>query len=196
MNSLSKARGMSTRTLVYGAILTALVVILQFMAPLFRFTFFSLSFVLVPIVLGAALCGVGVSTWLGFVFGVVVLISGDAAAFLAVNIPGTIITVFLKGTACGLIAGVVYKLLEKKNRYFAVLAAAIVCPITNTGVFLLGCLVFFLDTLKEWGASLGYENVFSYLMIGMVGVSFLVELATNIVLSPTVVRLLNLKKKS
>lgn len=194
--SIHSGKGMSTRTLVYGAILTALVVILQFMAPLFRFSAFSLSFVLIPIVLGAAMCGVGVSTWLGFVFGVVVLISGDAAAFLAVDILGTVVTVILKGTACGLVAGLVYRAIEKKNRYLAVVAAAVACPITNTGVFLLGCLVFFMETVKEWGAGLGFENAFQYMILGMVGVSFLIELGTNLLLCPTVVRLLNIRKKN
>ncbi len=187
---------MDTKTLVLGAVLTAIVVVLQFMAPLFRFTAFSLSFVLVPIVLGAALCGVGVSTWLGFVFGVVVLLSGDAASFLAVDIAGTIVTVLVKGTACGLAAGLVYKLLEKKSVYLAVFAAAVACPIANTGVFLLGCIVFFLDTVKAWGAALGYENAVSYMFLGLAGVSFLIELVINVVLSPVIIRLIRIRKKA
>ena len=182
--------------MVLGAALTAIVVILQFMAPLFRFTAFSLSFVLVPIVLGAALCGVGISTWLGFVFGVVVLISGDAAAFLAVNIPGTVITVLMKGVACGLAAGLVYKLLEKKSIYLAVFAAAATCPIVNTGVFLVGCLLFFWETVKAWGAAAGYENAAAYMFLGLAGISFIIELVINLVLSPVVIRLINIRKKT
>lgn len=195
MENLNK-KGMSTRTMVLGAALTAIVVILQFMAPLFRFTAFSLSFVLVPIVLGAALCGVGISTWLGFVFGVVVLISGDAAAFLAVNIPGTVITVLMKGVACGLAAGLVYKLLEKKSIYLAVFAAAATCPIVNTGVFLVGCLLFFWETVKAWGAAAGYENAAAYMFLGLAGISFIIELVINLVLSPVVIRLINIRKKT
>ena len=182
--------------MVLGAVLTAIVVILQFMAPLFRFTAFSLSFVLVPIVLGAALCGVGVSTWLGFVFGLVVLLSGDAAAFLAVDIAGTIVTVLVKGAACGLAAGLVYRVLEKKSIYLAVCAAAVACPIANTGVFLIGCVLFFLDTIKEWGAALGYENAISYMFLGLAGVSFVIELLINLVLSPVIVRLINIRKRA
>ena len=193
---ISNKKGMSTRTMVLGAVLTAIVVVLQFMAPLFRFTAFSLSFVLVPIVLGAALCGVGVSTWLGFVFGVVVLTSGDAASFLAVDIPGTIITVLVKGAACGLAAGLVYKLLEKKNTYLAVFAAAATCPVVNTGVFLVGCRLFFWETVKAWGAGLGYENAIAYMLLGLAGVSFLVELLINLVLSPVIIRLINIRKKN
>ena len=84
---------------------------------------------------------------------------------------------------------------EKKNRYLAVILAAIACPLVNTGVFLLGCVVFFLDTIKEWGAAGGFENVAQFLIIGMVGLNFLVELSVNIFLSPIVVRLLDFSKK-
>ncbi len=39
----------------------------------------------------------------------------------------------------------------KYNKYAAVVAAAVVCPLVNTGVFLIGCLLFFLDTIKGVG---------------------------------------------
>lgn len=186
---------MSTETLALGAILTALVVVLQFMGSFIHLGMFSISLVLIPIVIGAATCGVGVGAWLGFAFGVTVLLSGDASAFLAVDVFGTIVTVLLKGTACGFVAGLVYKALEKINRYAAVFAAAIVCPIVNTGVFVLGSFIFFLDTLSEWGASFGYDNVVTYMFVGMIGLNFLFELGFNLVLSPIVVTLLKMRKK-
>lgn len=187
---------MTTKTIVLGAILTALVVILQMMGAFIRLGPFQICLVLIPIVIGAATCGVEIGTWLGFVFGLVVLLNGDAAAFYAINIPGTIITVLAKGIACGLVAGIVYKLLEKVNRYAAVITAAIVCPIVNTGVFLIGCVIFFLDTIRAWGAAGGYENTLQYVFLGLVGGNFLVELGSNILLSPVIVRLLNIRKKA
>jgi len=120
--------------------------------------------------------------------------SGDAAAFLAVDVFGTILTVLVKGTACGLVAGIVYKLLEKVNRYLAVIAAAIVCPIVNTGVFLLGCWMFFLPTITEWGASAGFNNAAAYMFLGLAGGNFLFELGANVILAPVILRILNLKK--
>lgn len=183
---------MSTETMVTGAVLTALVIVLQLMGAFIRFGPFSVSLVLIPIVIGAALCGTWVSAWLGFVFGIAVFLSGDAALFLAINVPGTIITVLAKGIACGLAAGFVYNLLCNKNRYLATFAAAIVCPIVNTGVFLLGCLIFFFDTMVA-GAAGG--NILLYMITAFVGFNFLFELGTNIVLSPIVVRLLNIKNK-
>jgi uncharacterized membrane protein len=104
---------LSTRNLVMYAILTAVVVLLQFMGSFIRLGPFSVSLVLVPIVIGAAILGAKAGAWLGFVFGLVVLLSGDAAAFLAVNVPGTIITVLVKGTLAGCVTGLVYKALSK-----------------------------------------------------------------------------------
>lgn len=194
MRTASK-RKMSTEILVLGAMLTALVVVLQLMGGFIRFGLFQISLVLIPIVIGAATCGVKVGAWLGLVFGVVVLANGDAAPFLAVDIFGTIVTVLAKGLLCGLVAALVFKALEKKNRYLAVIVAAVICPVVNTGVFLLGCLLFFMDTIASWGTSMGYESVVRYMLLGLVGGNFLFELATNIVLSPIVVRLLDIRSR-
>lgn len=201
MNTTNK---MSTKNLVLGAILTALVILLQFMGSFIKLGPFSISLVLIPIVIGAATCGTGVGAWLGFVFGIVVLISGDAAAFLAVNVPGTVITVLVKGTACGFLASLAYKaalklcnkFAPKNGRYFAVIASAIVCPVVNTGIFLIGCLLFFMGTITEWAIEMGLgDNIGQYMILFLVGTNFLVELATNIILSPVVSRLLDIKLK-
>jgi uncharacterized membrane protein len=185
----TKISEMSTVKMVFAAILTALVIILQFIGQTIRLGPFMISLVLIPIVIGAAVCGPKIGGWLGFVFGIFVLISGDAAAFLAVNVPGTVITVLLKGMLCGLAAGIVYKALEGKNKALAVIVAAIVCPVVNTGVFLLGCAIFFMDTIALWANG---SNVIKYMFLGLVGGNFLVELAINLVFGQTIVRLVNM----
>ena len=194
METINKRR-MSTKTMVLSAVLTALVVVLQFMGAFIRFGPFSITLVLIPIVIGAATCGISIGAWLGFVFGIVVFISGDAAAFWAINPVGTVVTVILKGTLAGFCSGLVYKWLKKRNEYLAVAAAALVCPIVNTGVFLLGCFVFFFETIKEWGVAAGYGNAIKYMIFALVGGNFRFELGVNIVLSPVIVRLLNIRKK-
>ena len=80
------------------AILTAVVVVLQLLGSFIHLGPFSISLVLVPIVIGAALYGWIAGAWLGLVFSIVVLLT-DAGAFLAVSVPGTIITVVFKGYA-------------------------------------------------------------------------------------------------
>ena len=183
-----------TRMLAMMGILTAIVIVLQALAIGIRFGMFNITLVLIPIVVGAAMYGWKAGAWLGFVFGVVVLMT-DAAAFMAVSVPGTIITCILKGVLAGAAAAAVYKLIEKKNSWLAILAAAIVCPIVNTGVFLLGCVIFFYDTISEWAAGAGFANVGAYMIGGLVGINFLVEMAINLCLSTVIVRLLSIVKK-
>ncbi len=182
-----------TKQIVGLGLFTAIVVVLQLLAVVIRPSAFNISLVLIPIVVGAAMYGYKAGAWLGFVFGVVVLLT-DASAFLAVNIPGTIITCILKGTLAGLAAGLVYKALEKKSRIVAVFVSAVVCPIVNTGVFLLGCMIFFMDTIKEWSASFGYTNAGAYMILGLVGINFLIEFALNMVLNPVIVKIIDLGK--
>ena len=195
---MERQRKMSTRTMVLGALLTALVVILQFMGSFIKFGMFSISLVLIPIAIGAITCGKRMSTWLGLVFGAVVLASGDAAAFLVVNVPGTIITVLLKGIACGFFAGLVYELIAKATNktYIAAVSAALVCPIANTGVFLLGCLAFFMETIAVWAEGLGFgTDVGRYMIFGLVGGNFLFEMAVNIILAPAIVHIIKVVSK-
>lgn len=176
-----------TIKLTTAGILTAVVIVFQFIGASIKFGTFSVSLVLIPIVIGAALCGKGVSTWLGLVFSVVVLLSGDASAFLAIDPLGTVITVLLKGSLAGLVGGFAFELLKKVNTYFAVIISAILVPLTNTGIFLIGCRLFFFDTIKEWANGMGFENAFTYMIVGLVGVNFIFELVINIILSPSVV---------
>ena len=183
----------NTQKIVGLGLFTAIVIVLQLMGSFIRFGTFSISLVLVPVVIGAALYGAGAGAWLGFVFGVVVLLSGDAAAFLGVNALGTILTVLVKGTLAGLLSGLAYKALENKNR---TLAVAVVCPVVNTGVFLIGCLLFFMETIGGWADAMGFgANVGQYMIVGLVGANFIFELLFNVVLSPVVVRLIRIGKK-
>ncbi|MCQ2484038.1 MAG: energy-coupled thiamine transporter ThiT [Clostridia bacterium] len=179
-------------TLTMGAVLTATVIVLQMLGQFIHLGPFSVSLVLVPIIVGAAMCGPLVSMWLGFIFGVVVLMT-DAAAFLAISVPGTIVTVLLKGALCGLAAGLIYKTLAKVNQYFAVIVSAIACPIVNTGIFLIGCRLFFYDTISQWGMGAGFDSPVKYMLLGLVGGNFLFELGINIILCPAIVRILRIK---
>lgn len=182
-----------TASLVLCAMLTALVAVLQFTGGAIRFGPFSMSVVLIPIVVGAAMCGTVAGAWLGLVFGAVVLIT-DSTLFMAFSIPGTVVTVLLKGVLCGLCSALVFKALKKANTYLAVIAAAITCPIVNTGVFLLGCRVFFMPLIGQWAAAADFgTNIASYMILVLVGTNFLFELGINVVLSPIIVRILKIR---
>lgn len=186
--SMSKAQ----RLTLLG-LMTALVVVLQLLGQFIRLGPFAVSLVLIPIVVGAALDGPLAGGWLGLVFGVVVLFT-DAAGFMAISIPGTVITVLVKGVAAGLVAGLVYRLIEKKNRWAAILTAAVVCPVVNTGVFFAGCYLFFFDALSVGAAEDG-KSVFLYIILVMIGANFLFELLFNLALSPAALRLTEIGNK-
>lgn len=193
MSNNQVKRKTKTANMVMCAILIALVVVLQSMGSFIRFGPFSISLVLVPIVIGAAICGKWVGALLGFVFSLIVLFF-DSAAFLAINPLGTIATVIIKGTVAGFCAGIVYNIFEKKNRTLAVIIAAAICPIVNTGIFLIGCRLFFMDAIIGWGQAAGFASAGQYIIYGLVGGNFIFELLINIILSPVIVRLINYKK--
>ena len=186
---MTNTKTFSVQKLVMLAILTAIVIILQILGAFIKFGPFSISLVLMPIAVGAALLGAYAGAWLGLVFGFVVLISGDAFAFLAINPVATVFVVLIKGALAGYISGVVYKLIANRSRTIAAVAAAIACPVINTGIFIIGCYVFFLPTLTEWGIAEGAVNVTAFIFISLVSINFLFELVINLVLSPTIVRL-------
>lgn len=186
---------LNTKNLVGLAVLTAIVIVLQFLGSFIRFGVFSISLVLIPIVVGAALYGALAGAWLGLAFGVAVLLSGDAAAFLAVNAPGTVATVLLKGALAGLAAGLVYNAFKGVNKYVAVILAAIICPIVNTGIFLIGCKLFFMETINAWAAGAGFASAGKFMILGLVGGNFLFEMLFNVVLSPVIVRLIAIAQK-
>ena len=191
----TQKRRMTTRMMTLGAIMTALVIILQLLATFTTFFGpFSTAVALIPIVIGAAMCGIVVGAWLGLVFGAVVLLSGGAALFWTFSIYGTIITVLAKGALCGLAAGLVYRLLERFNKYVAVLGAAIICPIVNTGVFLLGCRIFFMPFADAIAQTVNLTVSGMSVFFALAMANFLFELGMNILLSPVIVRLLNIKK--
>ena len=169
------------RRMVGGGLFAAIIVVLQLIGGGIRFGTFSISLVLVPIVVGTAVYGWQMGGWLGLVFGAAVLLSGDANLFMTINPAGTIATVLIKGIACGLAAGGCYTALHEKHPTLATVAAAVAAPVVNTG---------------EMAAGAGYESAGVFMIVGFVGINFLLELGVNIVLAPVISRLIRLGKKA
>ena len=185
----------TTEKMVLLALLTALVALLAYFGSFIKIGgLASISLTLIPVVLGAALLGPLSGAWLGGVAGAVFFLTLEAWGWFALSIPGTIITVMVKGILSGLLAGYAYKMLERFNRYVAVIVSAIVCPVVNTGIFLLGSLIFFIDTVSAGAIGKGM-SVGGYLIVVFVGLNFVFELLSNMIFSPAIVRLLNIKKK-
>lgn len=178
------------------ALLTAMVAVLAYLGGFIKIGgLASISLTLIPVVLGAAMCGPLAGAWLGGVAGAVFFATADAAFWFGLSVPGTIITVLVKGIASGYLAGLAYRLTEHLNRYLAVIVSAVVAPVVNTGIFLIGSLLFFLDTVRV-GAADGGMSVFAYLIIAFVGLNFVFELLVNVIVSPAILRIINIRKKA
>lgn len=188
---------MSTETLVLASLMTALVVVFQCLATYTTFFGpFSTAIGLIPIVIGAAMCGPLVGAWLGFVFALVVIFTGGANLFFMFSIHGTIITVLAKGIACGAAAGLAYMLLKKFNKTVAAIVAALVCPVVNTGIFLLGSAVFFLPFADKIADLLKMSEVGFGLFIALAFGNFIFEIGMNAALSPVIVRVIDMRRKN
>lgn len=178
-SSLSRMTGLS--------IFTAIIVVLTVLCTFVRFGPFSITLALAPIIIGAAMYGPGAGALLGGVFGFVVLLTGifgwdggTVMLLMGENAFACILICIGKGVLAGLAAGAVYSLIAKRSVYAAVVVAGVVCPVVNTGIFILGMLAFYFSTLESWA---GGQSVIYYAIIGLTGINFLVELAVNIVLS-------------
>lgn len=191
--------------LVKMAMLIALIFIMQYIGTIFstplKAVGIELSFVLIPIVIGAFMLGPIQGAVLGFVFGAMtvfltLIAPGSMTYILFESSPALYILVAMtKAIMAGLGAGLIYKGLDKafKGRfvYLRTLIASASAPLINTGLFLLGMVVFFNGIISERWA--GGQNVFLFL-VGLIGINFIIEFAINVVLTPAIVRIIDVVK--
>lgn len=181
------------------AIMAAIVVVLQILSYSIKIGTFNLSLVLIPIVLAGILFGPKESAFLGGVFGVVVLVAciigADAGGNMlwVANPFLTAVVCILKGVAAGFVSGACFQALRSRSTVGATLLASIVCPVVNTGIFCLFMATAFRTTLQAWAGS---TDVLTYIIVGLAGVNFLIELAVNIVFSPAILQIIKAVSRS
>lgn len=185
----------SARNIAYLAVLSALVIVLQLWGSAIQIGLagLNLSFVLIPITLGAIILGPFAGLTLGFIFGFVVLMTGVTGtnfftAYVLNDSPFfTVITVLLKGMIAGFTAGILFRLVSKKNKYAAVFIASAVVPLLNTGIFILGALCMS-GPLNSFVASympdFAGRNIMYIIIVGFVTVNFFIEFAINLICAP------------
>ncbi len=193
--------------MVQLSMLFALVVVLQLISAMIPPIggMVSITLTLVPVVVGAILFGKKGGAILGFAFGLIVLINCitalDPGGNILWNISPffTLAICFVKGIAAGFVPAVLYRLVCGKadgasagRKYGAALVAALSAPVMNTGFFVGGMLLFFRDTLYAWA---GDTSVMTYILVGLAGLNFLVEFLINIILTPAIVRIVDVVKK-
>lgn len=192
-------QSVKTRKMTGLAIFSAIIVVLQVVSTFVKFGPFSITLSLAPIIIGAAIYGVGAGAFLGFVFSAVVVITGILGwdggfimMLMGISPVGLLITALGKGTLAGWVSGLVYKAISKKNELLGVITAGVVCPVVNTGFFVVGMLLFFADTFT---AMAGGQDLVSFIIFGLAGINFVIELLVNLVLSSGITQIIKAGKK-
>lgn len=191
----------SLKKMTAMSLLAALVIVLQLLSSAIPAVGgFAISLVLIPIVLGAAAYGPAAGALLGGVFGAIVFINcvtgADAGGHMVFEAGPVLcfLVVMGKGILAGLASGLVYRLLRKKDEkgYISMLCASVICPVVNTGVFILCMLTFFRQVLDAWA---GGGALVAYILSGLVLANFVPELFINVVFSLASQRILHSVKK-
>lgn len=188
-----------TIRLVSLGVLSAIIIVLQVITTYFPIKPFPITLSLIPIIIGCALFDEKAGAFLGGIFSVVVIImcaiGADMGGAMVWNASPflCILVCMIKGIAAGYVGGLVYKPISKKNQTVATFVAGFVTPIVNTGIFILGLILFFKDVLVAWA---GGSDLLYYIIFSLTGLNFLVELGVNMILSPVIVKILNAVKKS
>lgn len=204
---MRKNQNQKVLLLVQLAMLGALVVVLQLVSALIPPIggMVSITLTLIPVVVGAILFGKTGGAILGFTFGAIVLINCITGLDLGGNMLWnanpffTAIICFVKGTAAGFVPALLYELVCGKKesvkdgrKYVAALVAALSAPIVNTGLFVLGMFTLFNGTLHAWADG---THVVLYVLTGLAGINFIVEFLINIILTPAIVRIVDVVRK-
>ncbi|MGP1402718.1 MAG: ECF transporter S component [Catonella sp.] len=190
-----------TGRLVGTGILTALIIVLQTFASGIKIANFTPPLSLIPIITGAILFGEFTGAILGFVFGIVVVMTVISGAepfstlMLNFNPVMTVVICLLKGTAAGYLSGLAYKLLSGHSKMLSLIISSIITPIVNTGIFTIGMLTVFYKLINDSAASAGADNTIVFFFSAFIGINFLTEVVFVAVLVPAISNIIYVIKK-
>ena len=166
-----------TKKMVGTAMLAALIFIFQMIANFIPVTGVTLNLSLIPIAIGAILYG----PWSGLLLGVIngLSVLPGSAAFIAISPFWTVVTCVLKTGLAGFAAGWLFKLFKGKGLVPGMIICSLIVPVINTFIFSIFAFTVFKDGLEITGNYIVF-------LIGLVGINFLVEILTTIILSPSI----------
>ncbi len=199
---MSKEKFFSAKNVALLGILIGLVIILQLFAsaiPMFGVT---LNFSLIPIALAGIMLGALGGTIVGFVCGLVVFITmavlgqEPSTAFLFQTNP-FILTVMCIGktTVAGLVSGLLYKLVSKRNATVGVWVSSMVIPVVNTGIYMLGMVLMKSSVADFLSLSVSTAGVVFAVVFGIIWLNFILEVVINTVFTPVIYRVVKVIDK-
>jgi len=166
------------------ASLAAIVAVLQLIANYITFGPVSITLALIPLIIGAILYGPSGGAILGGLMGLIILTAPSTGSFLAINPIVTVLLCVIKTSVAGMVSGYIFKGLRKINLKLGVVLASIAAPLVNTGIFAVGCILFYMPSITTWAGE--GANAYAFLFLSMIGINFIIEFVINSVLSPIV----------
>lgn len=184
-------------------ILIALVIVLQLFAsaiPMFGVT---INFSLIPIALAGILLGwlggaiVGLTCGLVVFITMAVLAGEPSTAFFFQTQPAILTAMcILKTTVAGIVSGLVFKALKNKNAHLATIVSALIIPIINTGIYMLGIVLMKESAAQFMGLNTSSAGVVFSVVFGLIWLNFVLEIAITAIFTPAVHRVLKVIGKN
>lgn len=187
-------RSITVKKITGVAILVALVIVLQIIGNYVTLGPISINLALIPIAIGAIMFGPLAGALLGLVDGILCIVAPSTLEFFMPFAPfWTILTCLVKTSAAGALAGLVYKLISKKNDTVAIIVSSLLIPVVNTGIFALASFTVISNAIANLNAT--NVNVMKFVFLFVIGWNFIFEFGVTSVLSPTIVKVINIWKK-
>ena len=173
----------NTKTIVITGLLLALEIIFQIIGNYLNVGIANINLSLVPVVIAGIVGGPISAAILGFFNGIMALLAPPTIMyFMPVSPVGTVVVCLLKCTIAGVVSSLVYHWLKNLvNAHVATPIASALVPIINTGLFMLGSFIFFGDMIFADGRDV--LGAFGFVIVGLIGWNFVIELPSTIVLS-------------
>lgn len=185
-----RARRKRTLFLVQNALLTALIVLMAF-TPIgyLQIGVVKMTFIMVPVAVGAITLGEKSGAFLGLVFGITSFIQcfgldAFGTTLFGINPAYTFIMCLVPRVLMGYLCGVAYKLIARKKKKFALVFASFLAPVLNTVFFMSLLLLFFGNSDYIQGIRNGADLL--PFLVAFVGLNGVMEIATTTVIAPPV----------
>lgn len=192
-----------TRYMVELALMIAIIFIMAF-TPLgyLRTPGISITFLTVPVAVGAMILGPAGGAVCGLAFGITSLMqcfgmSPMGVMLLGINPFGTVVTCIVPRILEGFLCGLVFKGVQRKRKNSAYFIGGLTCPVLNTVLYMSSLVLFFYQTdyIQGFVEALGVSNPLAF-VAAFVGVQGAVEAAVCTVVSAAAARALAAALKS
>lgn len=179
------------------ALMVAIIFIMAF-TPLgyFRTPGLSITFLTVPVAVGAVILGPKGGAACGLAFGITSLIQAFIGGsfgtmLLSINPAGTAFTCIVPRILEGWLCGLIFQAVRKVSKNGAYFAASLACPLLNTLFFMSSLVVIFYHTdyIQGFVETLGVSNPFTF-VVAFVGVQGAIEAVVCFLIASVVSRAL------